>query len=201
MFRRRPAPKKKSILKPNKPTLDNEEVELLKANYRFTDYYTYFSLAVLAYTAIYIGVYYRLNVFSNPYFKFGPNETFLFLGAKVDNWNTYLLLLLLQLADSFFNFVVFNMVYPWIATDVQARSRKVYPAPKWKTYFIVNVNYMHHQLKNVFWVFTALSQFDLALANLLTYLFITNSYTIRSWINHKYPDLKIIRSDDDEEEE
>lgn len=145
------------------------------------------SLLISVWLVFYVIFAFSAGLLEDPYFRFGPQDTFLLLGKPINTWDKYLAILAIQVVDAVLYYLAGLEVFPWITTDLQDHRLQYYDPPLWKNYFIVNVYQIQRTVLNIFWVFLALAQVDVAIFSALTILIILNFSTLPKFLAHKKP--------------
>ena len=121
----------------------------------------------------------------SPYFRFGPNDDFILIAVKIDDWNKYSMLLLIisfieftrvMIEDLGTPILIFNIYNPdkKVITDFNKNELQIYG----NSMFLVN------NLRYVFQILVTVTQLDIAIFSVLVAQ-ISGIITIRFLLNEK----------------
>jgi hypothetical protein len=121
----------------------------------------------------------------SPYFRFGPNDDFILIAVKIDDWNKYSMLLLIisfieftrvMIEDLGTPILIFNIYNPdkKVITDFNKNELQIYG----NSMFLVN------NLRYVFQILVTVTQLDIAIFSVLMAQ-ISGIITIRFLLNEK----------------
>ena len=78
-----------------------------------------------------------------------------------------------------------DIIHPWIVTTLQDEQKLYLPYKKWKCRLIVQFYYMYHWLNEIFSLFLMLTQFDIALVEIVCKALVLQIWTLPNWLRKK----------------
>ena len=144
-------------------------------------------LVMLLWMWVFVSIicFYMIGIFESTFFRFGPTDTFFFMGAPIDKWWKWICLILFRIIGTTVEVAATDIVYPWIVTQLQDEERRILPYPLWKCKMIVQLYFLYWNLQAIFAVFLALSQFDMAISVVVTQVVVVQSWTLPNWFKNK----------------
>lgn len=116
-------------------------------------------------------------------FDFGPSESLYFVGAHINTWPRWLLLLGFVAVDALIECWPNNVVQPWILNTVYSPDPRPLQHSRMTTMSLVNVYSMCGMIRRIIELYIAFTQIDVLVVRLSAMLcasFVTSWATIRN---------------------
>ena len=130
--------------------------------------------------------YYITNFAENSkYFRFGPNDDFIFISVTIDTNEKYISLLTLIFFNDLIRVIVQELGEPVLGFTVYNPDKKeISEFNKFQLYFYANAMYFVNNIRYIFNVLINVTQIDIALFSVLVEQIVT-SFTIYILLNEK----------------
>ena len=129
--------------------------------------------------------YFYMGVYVSEYFTWGPNDRLFFIKTPIDTWQKWMYLMFSRVIGTLSEAALADVVQPWIVTTLQDEQKVYLPYRKWKCRLIVQLYYTYHWINEVFSLFLMLTQFDIALVEIVCKSFVLQFWTLPHWLRKK----------------
>jgi hypothetical protein len=134
---------------------------------------------------IFIGFYITNFATNSKYFRFGPNDDFIFISVHINTYDKYISLLILIFFNDLIRVVVQELGEPVLAFTVYNPDKKIIDEfTKSELYFYSNSMYFVSNIRYIFSVLINITQLDIALFSVCVEQLVT-FFTIYLLINEK----------------
>lgn len=121
----------------------------------------------------------------SPYFRFGPQDDFILIAVKIDNWNKYSILLLIITFIEFTRVMIEDLGTPILIFNIYNPDKKIITDfYKNELQIFGNLMFLVNNLRQIFQVLVTVTQIDIAIYSVLIAQ-LSGVATIRFLLNEK----------------
>jgi hypothetical protein len=127
----------------------------------------------------------QLEFLQGDYFRVGPSPTLKFAGAHIDTWKKYWFLVGFRFITKAVETATFDMIGPWITTDIQDENRTDLPYPPWKCNMIITLYNQYMGIDKMLDTLSVFSQFDIVVVDWLSVFLAIQFWMLPKWTRGK----------------
>lgn len=144
-------------------------------------------------------IIFSFNDGSSSYFRMGPQEDLVLISVKINTWERYFVLLLLQILIKVCNVIVSEIANPILGFTIYNPDKKdVFGFEKIELQVYANLMFFVDNCKYTLMFLFSISQIDIAFFGIIVSE-ITGIFTVRMLLNEKTFHPETHKSEDDEE--